>query len=128
MLLLTQVPPVEGVMFILVPIQTVLDPERVAKGLALTVTVGDGKLVHPVDELVKTNEVLPTPTPVTRPLEATLATRGSLLIQLPPEVGVKVVVVEGQIAVVPDTLTIGRATTVIEEVEVLLHPETVLVK
>ena len=127
-LLLTQVPPVEGVIFILVPIQTVLDPESVAMGLAFTVTIGDGKLVHPVDEFVKTKEVLPTPTPVTRPLEATVATSGSLLTQLPPEVGVNVVVVDGQMEVVPDTLTMGLATTVIDEVEALLHPETALVK
>lgn len=127
-LLLTQVPPIEGVILILVPIQTVLEPESVAIGFALTVTAGEGKLVHPVDVLVKTKVVLPTPNPVTRPFEATVATNGSLLIQLPPEVGVNVVVVEGQIADVPDTLTIGLATTVIDAVEALLQPETVLVK
>lgn len=127
-LLLTHVPPVVGVMPIEVPIHTVLRPVSVAMGLGLTVKVGVGRLVQPVAVLVKIKLVVPTSTPVTRPLEATVATPASLVDQVPPEVGVSVVVVPGQIEDVPDMLTMGLATTVMAEVDALRQPETVLVK
>ena len=97
-------------------------------GLALTVTDGVGKLAQPVVVLVNTKLVVPTAIPVTTPLEATVATPVSLLTQVPPDVGVSVVVVPGQIEEVPDKFTMGLATTVIAEVEALLQPDKVLVK
>ncbi len=127
-LLLTHVPPVVGVIPMEVPIHTVLKPVSVAMGLALTVTDGVGKLAQPVVVLVNTKLVVPTAIPVTTPLEATVATPVSLLTQVPPDVGVSVVVVPGQIEEVPDKFTMGLATTVIAEVEALLQPDKVLVK
>ena len=127
-LLLTQVPPVVGVIPMEVPIHTVLKPVSVAMGLALTVTDKVGKLAQPVAILVNTKLVVPTAIPVTTPLEATVATPVSLLTQVPPEVGVSVVVVPGQIEEVPDKFTMGLANTVIAEVEALLQPDKVLVK
>ena len=127
-LLLTQVPPVLGVIPMEVPIHTVLKPVSVAMGLALTVTDGVGKLAQPVAVLVNTKFVVPTAIPVTTPLEATVATPVSLLTQVPPEDGVSVVVVPGQIEEVPDRFTTGLATTVMAAVEALRQPDIVLVK
>jgi len=127
-LLLTQVPPVPGVIPMEVPIQTVLRPVSVAMGLAFTVRVGVGILVQPVAELVKIKLVVPTSTPVTTPPLVTVATAGLFVLHVPPDVGVNVVVVPGQIEEVPDMLTIGLATTVMTEVAALRQPEIVFVK
>jgi hypothetical protein len=76
---------------------------------------------------VKVKVTNPPATPVTTPPLVTLATAVLLLIQLPPDVGDKVVVPPGHIEVTPVISTVGKAFTVTGVVVVLLHPVMVLV-
>jgi len=100
-------------------------------GAALTVGVGltvteEVVLLHPVPVRVNVNVTLPAATPVTTPAFVTAATAVLLLIQVPPVVGDKVIVLPAHI-VEEGVFTVGFAFTVTDEV-VLLHPVLVSVK
>jgi hypothetical protein len=115
-LLLTQVPPVPGESVVVAPTQMLLEPVMLTTGLAFTVIVEVGRDVQPVPLLVKVKVTAPAATPVTTPALVTVAMEGSLLAQVPPVVGDRVVVVPGQILLEPVTLTVGNATMVTVEV------------
>ena len=68
---------------------------------------------------MKVNVMLPAATPVTNPALVTVALVGSLLVQVPPVVGDKVIVPSTQTE--DPALTTGRALTV--TVAVAEHPE-----
>ena len=68
---------------------------------------------------MKVKVTLPAATPVTNPASVTVALVGSLLVQLPPVVGDKVIVLPMQTD--DPALTAGKALTV--TVAVAEHPE-----
>ena len=68
---------------------------------------------------MKVNVTRPAATPVTNPASVTVALVGSLLVQAPPVVGDKVIVLPTQTE--DPALTTGKALTVTDEV-VLLQP------
>ena len=65
--------------------------------------------LQPVIVLVKVKVALPAATPVTTPALVTVAFVTSLLAQVPPAVGDKVVVAPTQILLLPVMLTTGNA-------------------
>ena len=86
-LLLAHVPPVVGDKVVEVPIQIKLAPVILTVGLFVTVIGAVGSDVQPVVDEVNVNVAVPTPTPVTSPLLATVATPALLLCHVPPVVG-----------------------------------------
>ena len=80
---------------------------------------------QPVVLLVKEKVADPIPTPVTKPVLFTVATAGLLLIQVPPEEGLRVVVLPICISELPVMETTGSAFTV-KALE-LLQPVVLLV-
>lgn len=111
-LLLTQVPPLVGDKVVVKPTQTLLAPVilTVGKGSTLTALVvaeqfGEALLVN-----VKVAD--PEARPVTTPALFTEAIAGLLLVQVPPEVGDKVVVTFTQMVLAPVILTTGKALMV----------------
>ena len=127
-LLLAQVPPDVGVRLVVVPTQRVVGPVTLTTGRALIVTPAVAMDTQPVVVLVKVNVTVPTATPVTTPSFATVAMAGSLLDQVPPDVGDKVVVDPIQILLEPVMLTTGNGFTVTGEVAAEIHPVVLLVK
>jgi hypothetical protein len=122
-LLLTHVPNVVGLTVVVLPIQSeVLDPVIFVVGRALTVTVFVAFDGHKVVLLVNVKVTVPPLTPVTTPALVTVATPVLLLAQVPPDVGLKVVVDPTQIVLAPVMLTIGFAFTVNGDVAIELHP------
>jgi hypothetical protein len=122
-LLLTHVPNVVGLTVVVPPIHSeVLDPVIFVVGRALTVTVFVAFDGHNVVLLVNVKVTVPPLTPVTTPPLVTVATPVLLLTQVPPDVGLKVVVDPTQIVLAPVMLTIGFAFTVNGEVAIELHP------
>ena len=91
-LLLTQVPPVEGESVVVVPTQIAGEPVILATGFATTVIALVAFEMHPVDVSVKVNVAVPAPTEVTTPAFVTVATDVLLLTHVPPVVGERVVV------------------------------------
>lgn len=110
--LLAQVPPDDGESPVVLPTQMLLGPLILTVGSAFTVTAGVGAETQPVTELVKVNVAVPAAIPVTSPALVTVATAGSLLTQVPPLVGDKVVVAPTQILFEPVMETVGFAFTV----------------
>lgn len=127
-LLLVQVPPVVGDTPDMVPIQILLNPVILTVGNALTVTPPVGAETHPVMEWVNIKVAAPADTPVTKPALVTVATEGSLLTQVPPVVGDKVVERPTQILLEPVILTTGKAFTVTAPVGNEVQPVAVRVK
>lgn len=111
-LLLVQVPPVVGDKPDMAPIQMLVNPVILTAGVGFTVTGDVAEDTQPVTELVNVKVAMPAATPVTTPALVTVATVGSLLTQVPPDVGDKVVVSPIQILETPVILTTGRALTV----------------
>lgn len=101
-----------GETVVVLPAQITLGPERLVGVSAFTVTVEVVALQLGDVFLVYVKVTVPPPTPVTRPAFVTLATDGSLLVQVPPVVGDKVVVAPAQIVLAPVMLTTGNAFTV----------------
>ena len=128
LLLLAHVPPDVGDTPDISPIQMLDNPVNVTVGIGFTVTVEVGIDAQPVIELVKVNVTVPAETPVTTPALVTVATDGLLLVQVPPEVGDKVVVNPSQMLLDPVMLTTGRALTVMPGVGSEVHPVAVSVK
>lgn len=127
-LLLVQVPPVVGETPDIAPIQILVRPVMFTEGVGLTVTTPVGAETQPVTELVKVNVAAPAEMPVTTPALVTVATAGSLLVQLPPVVGDKLVVAPIQMLLEPVMLTTGKAFTVTAAVGTDTHPVAVRVK
>ena len=127
-LLLAHVPPEVGETPDIVPIQMFDNPVNITTGISFTVTVGVASEVQPVIELVKVKVTVPAETPVTTPPLVTVATDGLLLVQVPPEVGDKVVVKPTQMEAAPVILTTGKAFTVTAGVGSDAHPVDVRVK
>ena len=127
-LLLTQVPPLEGVRVVVEPIQILFAPEIAVTGNAFTVIAGVGAEAQPVPLLVKVNVDVPAAMAVTTPALLTLATERLLLAQVPPLVGDKEVVEPMQILFTPVMLTIGAAFTVMVPVCAEEQPVSELVK
>ena len=126
-LLLIHVPNVVGLTVVVPPIhKLIFDPVIFVVGLALTVTAAVASEGHSVVLFVKVKVAVPPLTPVTTPAFVTVATAASLLAQVPPVVGLNVVVEPSHIALAPVILTPGLAFTVNGDVAIELHP--VLVK
>lgn len=121
-LLLLQVPPVVGVNVVVAPMQILLLPVMLTVGKALTVTGDVGAELHPVAVLVNVKVTDPAETPVTTPPLVTVAIAGLLLLQVPPVVGDKVVVLPTQMLLLPVMLTIGAAFTVTAPVGSEIQP------
>ena len=83
--------------------------------------------IHPVEVSVKTKLPVPAETPVTNPAFVTVAMAGKTSSQVPPVVGVNVVVDPIHTSGVPLTVTVGLGLTVTAGV-VALQPVAVLVK
>ena len=111
-LLLAHVPPFVGLNVVVAPAQMVEFPVIDTVGLAFTVTLLVALDMHPVDEFVNVKLAVPSATPVTIPVFATVAMLELLLVHVPPVDGLKVVVVPGQMAVSPVIETGGLGLTV----------------
>jgi len=127
-LLLAQVPPVVGERPVTPPMQMLVEPSTLTVGIGLTVTAGVGSETQPVTELVKVKVAVPADTAVTTPAFVTVAVAGSLLTQVPPVPGDKVVVNPTQMLLEPVMLTTGFALTVIVAVGREVQPVPLLVK
>lgn len=99
-----------------VPSQMVLAPEIEATGFELTVTIAEGGDTQLVEVCVKVKVADPAARPVTVPSFVTAAIPGFELSQVPPVVGLNVVVVPLHMDVPPVTLGTGSALTVINPV------------
>jgi hypothetical protein len=126
-LLLVQVPPVFGDNCEVVPLHIFVGPTTEIVGFGFIVIAEVAFDAHPVVLFVKVNVELPALTAVTTPAFVTVATAGLLLVQVPPEVGDKVVVLFIHIAVGPVTLTTGLPLTVTADVANDIQPVAVLV-
>jgi hypothetical protein len=85
--LLVHVPPVVGDKVMLLPTQTEGPADTTGRALIVTAEV---VLLHPVAVSVNVNVTEPGAIPVMRPALDTVALVGSLLVQVPPDVGDKV--------------------------------------
>jgi hypothetical protein len=108
-LLLAHVPPLVGLNVIVNPMHK-LEDGALTVGFALIVTA-EVVFWQPVAVLVNLNVVLPAASPVTRPAFVTDATVGLLLAQVPPLVGLSVIVNPTH-KLEDDVLTVGFALTV----------------
>jgi hypothetical protein len=122
-LLLNQVPPTVGLRVIVLPTHKVGEGV-LTTGSGFTVTE-DVVLLQPVAVSVNVNVIEPADTPVTNPAFVTVATAALLLNQVPPTVGLRVIVLPAQSAA-DGELTTGIVFTVTEDV-VLLQPVAVSV-
>jgi hypothetical protein len=120
--LLVQVPPVVGLKVIVPPIQTDAGAETIGAEFIVTIEV---VLLQPVAEEVKVNVALPEATPVTTPKLLIVAFVISLLVQVPPVIGDKVMLLPTQTDAPAET--IGNAFIITSEVE-LLQPVATSVK
>lgn len=111
-LLLDQVPPDEGSKVVVVPIQIDCGPDTFTTGLPITVRGADALETQPVPVAVKVNVAVPADTAVMTPERLICAMALLLLTQVPPEVGVMVVLVPIQIVEGPVKLMVGLALMV----------------
>ena len=109
-LVLAQVPPVAGNTKVVVKTQISLS-SRLTVGLAVTLTLIESDL-QPVAVSVKANFTVPKATPVTIPALVTVAMEMLPLAQVPPVVGLSVVVELIHTSAVPVTETEGLGFTV----------------
>ena len=91
------------------------------EGVGLTRIALVGALTQPVLVWVNLKVAVPFITPVTTPASVTVAMASELLAQVPPVVGVKLVVEPMQITFVPVIFTLGLAFTVTLAVALALH-------
>lgn len=105
-LLLVHVPPLVGLNVVVAPAQIVEFPVIETGGLGFTVMALVGFDAQPLD-FVNIKVVAPALTPVTRPELLTVAIVGLLLLQVPPVVGLRVVVVPIHILLGPVIATAG---------------------
>lgn len=128
LLLLVQVPPLEGDKPVVAPTQIVLEPVILTAGCASKVTAVVVFEQFGAVLLVNVNVAEPAAIPVTRPALVTVARAGLLLTQVPPLVGDKVVVEPTHIVLWPVMLTTGKAVTETAGVGRDVQPVEVLVK
>ena len=110
---LTHVPPDTGVSWVVLSEQTTDGPMIETVGLLNTVIGADADDTQPVEVLVKTKLTLPAWMPDTNPPLVMEAMDGSLLIQVPPDTGERVVVLPAQTTALPEIAVdgIGLITT-----------------
>ena len=113
-LLLLQVPPVDGVTLAVAPIQTEVAPPKVGSALTVKALV----LLQPVTVFVKVSVTAPAETPVTTPLFVTVALPVLLLVQVPPEEGVTLAVAPIHTDVAPPKVGKSLTVTVFEQEDV----------
>ena len=105
-LLLVHVPPLVGLNVVVAPAHMVEFPVIETAGFGFTVMAFVGFDTQPLD-FVNIKVVAPALTPVTRPELLTVAIAGLLLLQVPPVVGLRVVVVPIHILLGPVIATAG---------------------
>ena len=86
-LLLVQIPPLEGVIVVVEPIQICGGAVKFIAGIGWMVIDDVGRELHPVDDSVKLKNAVPAPIPVISPSLFTVATDALLLVQIPPDEG-----------------------------------------
>jgi hypothetical protein len=86
-----------------------------------------GLEVHPVAVSVKLKLAIPGAIPVTIPLFVIVATPLLLLIQVPPKVGERLVLLPTHIVSLPEMFTVGRELTVTGLVGYDTHPVVLFV-
>jgi uncharacterized protein (DUF362 family) len=112
-LLLTHVPPVEGLSVVVEPSHIVLAPVILTLGFTFTVNGAVAKELHPLLVKVYVNVAVPAATAVINPALVIVATEVLLLTQVPKVVGLTVVVPPIHNEVLdPVILVVGRALTV----------------
>ena len=111
---LVHVPPVVGVRVVVEPIQILVSPLMPTGTPFTTLMAMVLSELHPVAVSSNTNDTEPTPVPVTTPLLVMVAIAGLLLVQIPPEVGIKLVVPLIQISLSPLRAVMGLLFTMIE--------------
>lgn len=125
-LLLVQVPPVVGDKVVVDATQILEAPVMLTTGIPFTVTAGVDADKQPVVALVKVKTAVPAETPVTTPALVTVATAGSLLDHVPPDVGETPVMSPTQISLDPVRLTEGGVTMVTDTVAEEVQPSALL--
>lgn len=112
-LLVSQVPPATGNIFVVSPIHNSSSPVMDTAGPCVTVTTFEVSEEQPVDVCVNTNLAVPAAKPVTTPTFVIVAIVGFVLTQVPPVVGDRFVVLPTQIELGPFITKIGLGLTVI---------------
>ena len=87
-------------------------PDKLTVAPLNTVIAVVGLDTQPVFSSVKTNCAVPAATPVTKPVKLTVATKGLVETQLPPELGNTCVLFPIQILFGPSNKTVGLPKTV----------------
>lgn len=128
LLLLDQVPPEVGDRVVVEPTHKEVDPVILIAGFANTSIILLGTELHPVEVWVKVNVAVPALAPVTTPALVTVAIEALLLTQVPPVVGVNIVVKPTHTELAPLILIDGLATMVIALVGLDVHAVDVCVK
>ena len=111
-LLLVQVPPVVGDKVVLAPTHMVLGPVILTVGFGFTVITLLGNELQLVAALVKVKVTAPLANPVTIPKLLMFAILELLLVQVPPMVGLKDVVLPTHMVLDPVRLITGLSFTV----------------
>jgi hypothetical protein len=111
---LVHVPPVVGVSCVVEPIQILVSPLMPTGTPFTTLMATVLSDLHPVADSSNTNVTDPTPVPVTTPLLVMVAIAGLLLVQLPPDDGIKLVVPLMQISLSPFKAVTGLLFTIME--------------
>lgn len=114
-LLLIQVPPLDGLNDVVVPMHIWEGPVIDTLGLPLTVINSVASDGQPAED-VNRNEATPCDTPVTMPFVLMVAIEALLLVQTPPVEGKKEVVAPTHTVLPPDNVTVGLGLTVIGDV------------
>jgi hypothetical protein len=109
-------------MVVFSPTQIPLGPVKVIVGLLITSKGKDWLETQPELFSVKVNVAEPIPIPVTNPLVVIVAMAGSLLVHIPPELGLRLVVPLIQISSAPSNVIEGAAKTVKGVVGLEVHP------
>ena len=119
---LVHIPPVVGVMFVVVPIQISSGPVKEVPGFGLTVIGSEGLETQPVLVSLKVKVAVPADIAVINPLLSIEATEGSELDQTPPDEGRIWEVSPMQIASGPLITIVGSSNTITGAVLLELHP------
>lgn len=128
LLLLDQVPPVDGSSVVVPPIQIAEGPVMLTLATTLTVTGEEALETHPVEVCVKVKVAVPGSKAVTAPLLFILAIKKLLVDHVPPEEGVNVVVPPTHNVEDPVNVAIGFAFIVTAAVGLDTQPVEVFVK
>ena len=119
---LIHVPPLEGVIVVDSPMHSSESDKPFIAGDSKTLIEIVPSEEHPLDNSIKVNVAMPSDSPVTTPVLLTDATLLLLLIQIPPEVGDKVVVLLIQMSAGPVSAIVGLLTMVIGTASAPVQP------